>query len=1010
MALTYIRQKMALNKAINAAVADGTISDPAVKAKLNLRCDDLTKTVNSKVSGNKAYLSQIDGLRAKILDPTSHVSASTRTRTRRSLYGHRPPRSTALSLSSIKSDVDKGFTPSGSITAGTLQKYKSALKTKQSTSLNAADTALVQNLTKKIQVLEILLIAKDNNIDPAHPLLIILTTVYREDIDVPMKNAMIQSALEQLNPGYNPLVEDGTTFSEHVYGSYWAASGSQDNWDAKNHIAENPEVLLQCLNGQFQVMLNDRASGARHVDKDSVEFFAESLEKSNVGGKETPLIRLLSFSLVDSRRRNYDVSTSDAKRVYVGTKEPLKNLQEIIDQKETSFKLRFEALESAKLLFPELGRLNPISQTFSRDLQAVLTHSFALLGKKNDSFKYLIWKLHHDAWIADGSPAGKEPGGDDWGGKNFTTSLPIFVQAITIARTSCFTRLEALKKESATSTIDRPLLLATLHDAAVDIVELKSIPSDAADIFAEIDKALDQSFTNLEKAHPKKASSLKFLIYKHHHDAWEKNGKTGDEPGSTDSDYGNTHKRDSYELFFVSFQKVTAVTKPGIGTKSAFTSHRAAPALVPSTPSTVSTASGVTVQRLHNPSQNCWINALMQFLILNPELKTKFLDNIPTNLPAESERAKFKQFADAYIAGNPVNTQSLREALHTISNSSLTATPISSSCYRAEDASEALNHLGGCFGTFQRAVGDAPRVTITPFVNDLHTEAEDIRCYHRGHVGGADSPLRELTPQMLGELTVDPANSEIVYSSLSLRELSLKVTLAESETFHFEDLLEKTFKHPAVVGSDSARYDGADFEIAEIRKQYTKTPETLLLQLNRYGTNTVFTETATESVATLTKYKINNNIDVAEEFVLPDGAIKEDKKPLAPDGVTRLNPVYSLTGFVLHSGGLSGGHYTAYIKKSDTTWILCNDSSITEITHATAMERSKQCYITSYTHSRDITDADKAALRQRRQDAWNAAAASSGIDATSGKPKLNTVKKAVQTSTYKSKKKPNKSS
>ena len=39
---------------------------------------------------------------------------------------------------------------------------------------------------------------------------------------------------------------------------------------------------------------------------------------------------------------------------------------------------------------------------------------------------------------------------------------------------------------------------------------------------------------------------------------------------------------------------------------------------------------------------------------------------------------------------------------------------------------------------------------------------------------------------------------------------------------------------------------------------------------------------------------------------------------------------YSLYGICNHSGVLSGGHYTAYVKKINK-WFLCNDANITEI-------------------------------------------------------------------------------
>jgi ubiquitin C-terminal hydrolase len=41
---------------------------------------------------------------------------------------------------------------------------------------------------------------------------------------------------------------------------------------------------------------------------------------------------------------------------------------------------------------------------------------------------------------------------------------------------------------------------------------------------------------------------------------------------------------------------------------------------------------------------------------------------------------------------------------------------------------------------------------------------------------------------------------------------------------------------------------------------------------------------------------------------------------------------YDLYGICNHSGGVWGGHYTAYIKNADTNWYHFNDTSVKKLT------------------------------------------------------------------------------
>jgi len=48
-------------------------------------------------------------------------------------------------------------------------------------------------------------------------------------------------------------------------------------------------------------------------------------------------------------------------------------------------------------------------------------------------------------------------------------------------------------------------------------------------------------------------------------------------------------------------------------------------------------------------------------------------------------------------------------------------------------------------------------------------------------------------------------------------------------------------------------------------------------------------------------------------------------------GYNSNNYIYDLFGVCNHSGGVSGGHYTSFIKDDNGFWYLCNDTQVTQI-------------------------------------------------------------------------------
>lgn len=118
-------------------------------------------------------------------------------------------------------------------------------------------------------------------------------------------------------------------------------------------------------------------------------------------------------------------------------------------------------------------------------------------------------------------------------------------------------------------------------------------------------------------------------------------------------------------------------------------------------------------------------------------------------------------------------------------------------------------------------------------------------------------------------------------------------------------------------------------EGGKIYNEIIYAPDVLILSLKRFE----FAKTAS---------KIANAITIPRTINLYDFVYEKENH-------NRDDYTYELIGAIIHGGGISGGHYTAYIQEWNTgEWYLCDDSTIKKTTINDALNKIKTGYIYFY--------------------------------------------------------------
>ena len=61
-------------------------------------------------------------------------------------------------------------------------------------------------------------------------------------------------------------------------------------------------------------------------------------------------------------------------------------------------------------------------------------------------------------------------------------------------------------------------------------------------------------------------------------------------------------------------------------------------------------------------------------------------------------------------------------------------------------------------------------------------------------------------------------------------------------------------------------------------------------------------------------------------------------------GYNKESYIYDLYGVCNHSGGVLGGHYTAYVKNENGKWYEFNDTAVNEIAPAKVVSQKSYCF------------------------------------------------------------------
>jgi ubiquitin C-terminal hydrolase len=338
---------------------------------------------------------------------------------------------------------------------------------------------------------------------------------------------------------------------------------------------------------------------------------------------------------------------------------------------------------------------------------------------------------------------------------------------------------------------------------------------------------------------------------------------------------------------------------------------------------TISPIPGAT--GLANASANCWANALLQTVSFVPSLEAVYRefaqykrDHGVTSQDRDHGAAMIREL-DAFqadqrsnMAVSTANTQNIRLAFHhffghtyypddPVGRTGRRVEVFSASAGQHEDAHEALSRLMDGHDQVRKA----QRLAMHPIYRDIDT----IRCYRpTGKVSAADPVILQRTK--------DTPMASNTYSRLRPDHTSVhrapefQIFLDPQHRGHlgFDELFSDFFKDLHTATCEPGKYLEPDdrlheYALTSVNRRYATAPDEFVLTAKRFGTD-----------ITGRGFKIETPIPIRRYLTLPAGSIAGSFE----------TPCYELDAFIVHSGGLSGGHYISYQKRNGA-WVEISD-------------------------------------------------------------------------------------
>jgi ubiquitin C-terminal hydrolase len=331
-----------------------------------------------------------------------------------------------------------------------------------------------------------------------------------------------------------------------------------------------------------------------------------------------------------------------------------------------------------------------------------------------------------------------------------------------------------------------------------------------------------------------------------------------------------------------------------------------------------------------NLSANCWANSFLSMIVFVPNLKQAYqtVANYyaqksvydPARVHGIALQNALRAYDTALAQKQSVPsdvTQTVRLAFNHLFGI------FSTSSANHEDAYEAMQMLMGRYEQIIREQNPQ-----NPAFSDLYRTMETKRHYR---------PFGEQREADAGRVARDDyskLNSDNS-SSVACNDYQILLDMQNKSHLSFQALLTDYFRNTSVEGDDLTQYllpNGKlqSFKLVGESRQFTQVPNEFTLTIKRFGAH-----------GNGQGYKIMTPLSINRVIALPAEATRENK-PIA----------YGLDAFIVHSGGLGGGHYISY-KKIDGYWIEANDSNV-RLVEANEIDQilhgQKSATFTSYLH------------------------------------------------------------
>jgi hypothetical protein len=124
--------------------------------------------------------------------------------------------------------------------------------------------------------------------------------------------------------------------------------------------------------------------------------------------------------------------------------------------------------------------------------------------------------------------------------------------------------------------------------------------------------------------------------------------------------------------------------------------------------------------------------------------------------------------------------------------------------------------------------------------------------------------------------------------------------------------------------------------------------------------------------------KIGRHVDFSDTLHMGAFALRDERID-ATEHAARCT--YHLYGIVEHSGGMNGGHYVAYVKRSKVWWYI-SDSSVRQV--STEQVLKSQAYMLFYEQSGSADSEEVQAEEQEQGEEEEAAGPVDGVAEAAG--------------------------